>query len=245
MPKDFHSPAFQIYPNEWLGSTKIMLMTPAEEGAYFRLLCIEWNSRDCSLPDDDKQLSVLSRLDQEWFNGSGIKIRQNFVSRRGKIFNKRLLKEREKQEEWREKCREGGIKSGKSRRNKENIDEGLLKGSSTKDLTKGEVNTNISSSSSSSSSISSLKNKSTKNLFILPTLEEVSNYCHERQSSVDPQKWMDHYISNGWMVGKNKMKDWKAAVRTWEGNAIGQKKNSLDVLKEYDRKYREVKKNDT
>ena len=47
-------------------------------------------------------------------------------------------------------------------------------------------------------------------------IEEVKKYCQERQNNVDPNKWIDHYTSNGWMVGKNKMKDWKAAVRTWE-----------------------------
>ena len=49
-----------------------------------------------------------------------------------------------------------------------------------------------------------------------PTLEQVREYCQERGNSVDPEAWIDFYTSKGWMVGKNKMKDWKAAVRTWE-----------------------------
>lgn len=49
-----------------------------------------------------------------------------------------------------------------------------------------------------------------------PTLEQVREYCQERDNSVDPEAWIDFYTSKGWMVGKNKMKDWKAAVRTWE-----------------------------
>lgn len=53
--------------------------------------------------------------------------------------------------------------------------------------------------------------------FIPPPIEDVKAYCLERGNSVDPQKWFDHYSSNGWKVGKNKMVDWKAAVRTWEG----------------------------
>lgn len=52
--------------------------------------------------------------------------------------------------------------------------------------------------------------------FIPPTVDEVRDYCQERGNSVDPQRFVDYYSSNGWMVGKNKMKDWKAAVRTWE-----------------------------
>lgn len=52
--------------------------------------------------------------------------------------------------------------------------------------------------------------------FVPPTLEEVRAYVAERHSPVDPQRFIDFYASKGWMVGKNKMKDWKAAVRTWE-----------------------------
>lgn len=52
--------------------------------------------------------------------------------------------------------------------------------------------------------------------FTPPSLEEVRDYCQQRNNSVDPQRFIDHYESNGWKVGRNKMKDWKAAVRTWE-----------------------------
>lgn len=65
--------------------------------------------------------------------------------------------------------------------------------------------------------ISSLRSDTKKN-FIKPTLQEVQAYCYERKNSVNPQKWLNHYESNGWKVGKNPMKDWKAAVRTWESS---------------------------
>lgn len=52
--------------------------------------------------------------------------------------------------------------------------------------------------------------------FIPPTLTEVTQYKNERQSPVDPEAFIDFYQSKGWMVGKNKMKDWKAAFRNWE-----------------------------
>jgi len=52
--------------------------------------------------------------------------------------------------------------------------------------------------------------------FKIPTIEEIKDYCNERKNDVDPDKWFNFYKSKGWMVGKNKMKDWKAAVRTWE-----------------------------
>ena len=57
--------------------------------------------------------------------------------------------------------------------------------------------------------------------FVRPSLEDISAYCQERKNRVDPQAWLDHYESNGWKVGKNAMKDWRAAVRTWERGDFG------------------------
>ena len=60
--------------------------------------------------------------------------------------------------------------------------------------------------------------------FTPPTLEEVAAYCNERGNNIDPQHFIDYYTSNGWLVGKNKMKDWRAAVRTWERNGYSSAK---------------------
>lgn len=49
-----------------------------------------------------------------------------------------------------------------------------------------------------------------------PSLQDVRDYCIERKNNVDPEQWYAFYESKGWMIGKNKMNDWKAAVRTWE-----------------------------
>ncbi len=52
--------------------------------------------------------------------------------------------------------------------------------------------------------------------FHKPTLEDVKAYCRERGNSVEAERFIDHYAANGWRVGKNPMREWKAAVRTWE-----------------------------
>jgi hypothetical protein len=52
--------------------------------------------------------------------------------------------------------------------------------------------------------------------FKTPTFEQVAEYCKERNNKVDAQRFIDFYESKGWMIGKSKMKDWKACVRTWE-----------------------------
>lgn len=57
---------------------------------------------------------------------------------------------------------------------------------------------------------------SKKKVFSKPTLQEIINYCNERNNNVDANRFYDFYESKDWMVGKNKMKDWKACVRTWE-----------------------------
>ena len=60
------------------------------------------------------------------------------------------------------------------------------------------------------------KGNKTASRFTPPTLAEIVDYCNERQNGVDPERFFDYYTSNGWKVGKNSMKDWRAAVRTWE-----------------------------
>lgn len=72
-----------------------------------------------------------------------------------------------------------------------------------------------------------------------PTLEEVKAYCTERGNKVDPERWFDYYTSNGWKVGKNPMKDWKAAVRTWERGES--KVKSRNTLLNYNETQTEVK----
>lgn len=52
--------------------------------------------------------------------------------------------------------------------------------------------------------------------FIPPSVAEVDAYCRERGNRVDANRFVDFYTGKGWMVGKSPMKDWKAAVRTWE-----------------------------
>jgi len=66
--------------------------------------------------------------------------------------------------------------------------------------------------------------KTTRKRFVAPTVDAVRAYCRERQNGVDPQRFVDYYTANGWKVGKNPMRDWKAAVRTWERKEQGCKR---------------------
>ena len=79
----------------------------------------------------------------------------------------------------------------------------------------------------------------TKKNFIKPSIEEIRDYCNERKNGIDPENFFDFYESKGWMVGSNKMKDWKACVRTWERNRKKDDDNlpswfNQDIKKEVD-----------
>lgn len=71
--------------------------------------------------------------------------------------------------------------------------------------------------------------KKTVKRFIPPTVEQVFEYCNERCNGVDAQNFVDHYIANGWMRGKVKIKDWKACVRTWENKDKSSGKSSENL----------------
>ncbi len=77
-------------------------------------------------------------------------------------------------------------------------------------------NSTTTTNPTSNTNIEYRADKPPRTRFVPPSVEEVEVYCRERGNSVDPQRFVDYYSANGWMVGKNKMKDWKAAVRTWE-----------------------------
>lgn len=71
--------------------------------------------------------------------------------------------------------------------------------------------------------------------FTKPTIDEIQDYCIERNNNVNAEQFFDYYESNGWKVGKNSMKDWKAAVRTWERSEyrnvkVSKKQQAIDVV---------------
>jgi len=68
---------------------------------------------------------------------------------------------------------------------------------------------------STNNQLTTNKNDKNEKKFIIPTFNDVLEYCMQNNLEVDGVKFINFYESKGWMVGKNKMKDWKAAIRTW------------------------------
>lgn len=107
------SPAFQIYPNDFLGSAKVGMMSTEEIGAYWLLLLLDW--QEGGFVFEERSLSRWCKLTLARFRKAWEAIRPCFVERDGRLFNPRLEKEREKQAEWRRKSSEGGKKSAETR----------------------------------------------------------------------------------------------------------------------------------
>ena len=81
---------------------------------------------------------------------------------------------------------------------------------------------------------------SNKERFKKPTLDQVNDYCIERKNNVDAEAFLDFYESKDWKIGKNKMKDWKAAIRTWERRET--KKTTIGKLHSQINEWQEAKK---
>lgn len=88
-----------------------------------------------------------------------------------------------------------------------------------------------------------IKKENTKRkVFQKPTIKEIDDYCKERKNNVRPEQFYDFYESKGWVVGKSPMKDWKAAVRTWEKSRTNNR-NAAPVPDWFNKDYSE--KDDT
>lgn len=79
-------------------------------------------------------------------------------------------------------------------------------------------------------SIDNIKENAKRKSFVKPTIDEIQQYCLERNNSINAEAFYDFYESKSWYVGKNKMKDWKACVRTWERRQDKPKETKKEII---------------
>jgi hypothetical protein len=139
---------------------------------------------------EDKNEHVLNTIEQELINTQLLFEQENF------IYSKRVLNNKKEREKLSELRSMAGKKSAEIRAKATSVEQ---------------VSTSVEQGKERKG-----KERKGNSIYKPPSLEEVKAYCLERKNNVDFNKWYDHYLANGWLVGKNKMKDWRAAVRTWE-----------------------------
>jgi hypothetical protein len=144
------------------------------------------------------QLRIGKRLEKCW---SFIEQIGLISSSNGESFNEQLLNFSEKYQIKKEKTREKVLQWRKKQIDIKNVT-GYVPVSNPRKV-----------------KLSKIKESKINNIFIKPTLLEIQNYCKERNNTVSFTKFFDYYESKGWLVGKSPMKDWKAAIRTWENNS--------------------------
>ena len=207
----------KLYIGDYLGDTQHL--STLEHGAYILLIMAYWQHGG-PIENDPKLLRRLTRTDPKTFQKVSENVLKMFQVTDGLLVHKRIEKELRKR-----------IQVSTAARDAINT---RWYGRITDVLpTNNERNTTPIVHSPYSKDKENIKSKKDKSPSApRPTIEEVSAYCLERENGVNPAKWYAHYESNGWKVGKNPMKDWKAAVRTWEDDKPKKQepKREADIL---------------
>jgi uncharacterized protein YdaU (DUF1376 family) len=189
------SPAFQFYADDFLAGT--MTMTNEERGAYITLLCIQWSKGSISKIDFDRVAMAMPPHSQAICQ-SKFELDDN-----GNLRNRRLEGEREKQAAYRQKQTDNAKKR--------------WVGNATAYATALPTDMpNVCSPSPSPSSTPVDNNYSLNRGFVEPTRDEVALQAAKiGMAETEVDKFLAYYGSNGWRVGKNRMKSWPHALAGW------------------------------
>jgi hypothetical protein len=188
MSKD---PAFLFYSSDFLTGT--MFMDNEQVGKFIRLMCAQHQKGRLTEKD---MLKICGTHDEDIFSKFA-------VDESGLYYNERLEQEVEKRKAYSE-----------SRRNNRKKKEDMLDTSKTYD--KHMENENENEDINKDVLEEEVPKPEKEKPFKKPTIDEIALYMEERNMNNVSQRFYDFYESKGWMIGKNKMKDWKASVRTWE-----------------------------
>ena len=214
------APAFQFYVKDWLSDSQLQMCSCATRGIWINFLAYMWSSPYRGelegTREDLQKLAGAAPSELRQFFDDADKYGFCDYSVTGNaiitIINRRMSRE----ENFKLNNR---LRQQKVRDNKKVT------------TTVTEKSRILSSTASASATAKKEKNIQKKN-FKKPTVEQIKKYCIERKNNVDSEKFFNFYESKGWMVGKNKMKNWKAAVRTWEKPDGSNKRNNGKGYKE-------------
>jgi len=212
------APYFPFYADDWLDDERIFDMSLECEGAYIRILAAMWK-RDGMLPDKENLCcNILRCRPAKWK-----KIRKTLLDsgviqlENERLFNERLTQELQL---FNEKSKKN-VENANKRWSKETKTEPKkpFKNNESDNATAlpAQCHTDTDTDTDIYKEKEKGKEKAPRKRFTPPTVFEIKNYMAEldRGDETEASRFFDFYESNGWQVGKNKMKSWPAAVRTW------------------------------
>jgi len=205
-------PYYKWYWQQFRLSRKVQRMTYIERGLYRDLLDEQWEKG--FVPSDVESLADICGCPVDVMASAWQVLNRCFTLVNGRYVNDVLEQQRTEKDAERIAKSKSGQKGGeaKAQRNQDESSKCLAPVKQilapSQDKIRGEEKREE-------------KERKEKNGFSAPSVADVKTYCEERKNSVDPEKFCSFYESNGWRVGKNPMKNWRAAVRTWEGNGRG------------------------
>jgi uncharacterized protein YdaU (DUF1376 family) len=203
---------YQFHIGDYVSATAHL--SPLEDLAYRRMLDLYYSSEN-PLPTDIPSLTRRLRVSADDVQNV---LREFFELREDGYHNSRCDEEISRFLSWVDTQRENGRKGGRRKKQPQNnplLTHGLPIANPS--LTHGQATHNPLPSTHNPVP---KEEKEVRKRFIIPSVEEVAAYCIERGNTIDPQKFHDYNESKGWKVGNSPMKDWKAAVRTWEKNSL-------------------------
>lgn len=204
---------FPFYYLDWLSDSDVSMMTYSEKGLYIDMLCRCFN--DDGLPNDDSRLLRIFKCSTEDLD----ECKKRFYENGEKLLNKKLQgikKDQKKISKGRSKAGKASAQARKRKRlTQQTNDEQMLKSVETKPQ-QNSTNTTQHNTVQHNTDNNNKKTKAKK--FIPPTVNDVSEYCKLRKNNIDPVHFVTYYEARGWMLKSVKMKNWKAAIVTWEKN---------------------------
>jgi uncharacterized protein YdaU (DUF1376 family) len=234
MPKDNKPPYFPFYVDDFSSDGKVEAMTTEEVGAHILLMCKAWRETPAgSIPDNDRVLARWARMTpDQWADAKAGVLSAWCLSGDGRWHQPRLRREFQKLTNYQKSQSQNGRKGAMKRwsHSSEDVDseedeEGGYSGANghrhDDAMPTGMTNDGLSPSSSpSSSKVTTNVVTKSKPKFVPPSVEEVQAYCQARGNSIDPELFIAHYTTNGWVQSSGRpVKDWKSCVITWEKNS--------------------------
>ena len=198
---------FPLYAADWITSIGLRLCSPFARGILIDLMAYSWhNETPGIIKENPADLSLFFHCSEDDFMEAieELEKRGRVVRENGNITIARLVKVAQEQRSKYRRRAEAGRAGGLAKAQKRKL--------------KNQDSSNATANSSNALAIDKKRREESRKeqkRFTPPTPEEVTAYAKERGKAIDGDRFVDFYVSKGWMVGKNKMKDWKAAVRNW------------------------------